>query len=111
MANKLKQYNDSKNYGAMCAMLADIQNEIAPQLSAMRKADALLDNCAKGRPQTGTNETEAGSLEKYGHIYSMGTMPGSLAKENNSFAGLLTSSMDKAVEDTRSNAGGANARE
>jgi hypothetical protein len=100
----------AKVRGDMAALLVSIHGEIAPQLAAMRKADELLDNCTKGRPATGVNETQAGSLAKYEHVYSVGTIPGSLARENSAFAGLMVASMEQAGENTRSLAGGVNAK-
>lgn len=111
MANKFNQYKQAKRYQAKQNMLAKIHREIAPELDAMRRADAILDNCTKGRPETGRNETEAGSLDKYNVSYRMGTIPGSLARENDNFASLRVASMNKAGEDTRNLAGGSHSRE
>ena len=64
----------AKVRGDMAALRATVESEVAPILAAMRQADALLDNCAKGRPVTGTNETSDGSLAKYDVVYGMGRM-------------------------------------
>lgn len=87
--------------GDMAALMVQIHAAIAPELQAMRQADAILDNCTKGRPETGRNLCELGSLAKYDVAYRMGTIPGSLARENDSFAGLRVASMDKASDSTR----------
>ena len=112
MANKLNQWRAAKRYQAKLNMLAKFKRECAAELQAKRQADAILDNCVKGRP-TGTVdcERERGSLNKYDHVFSMGTIPGSLDKANDNFASLRVASMAKAGEDTRSNAGGMHAQD
>lgn len=110
MRHVLQLEATAKLRGDMAALHVAIHADVAPQLEAMRKADSILDNCTKGRPVTGTNETEAGSLDKYNHVYSMGSTPRDLARENTPFAGLMVASMEQAGEQTRSMAGGMHAQ-
>lgn len=105
--NRLNQWRANQAYKAKQNLLANIHKEIAPVLRAMRQADSLLGDCVMGRPTKEQSEKaplcERGSLDKYNPdltAHRMGTVPGSLAKENTPFAGLLVAGMGKAETET-----------
>ena len=99
------------------AMLASIHGEIAPVLKAMRQADIMLNNVgAKGRPVGTTKgvEMEPRAIDKYNVEFRMASgrdVPGSLAGENDAFAGLYFSKSEQAREHTQTTAGGLHAGE
>lgn len=97
--------------GDLAALQATIHIEIDPELKRQQEVDDWFDCQTKGRPATGTNETEQGCLDKYNHVYSIGSIPGDMAKENSPFASLLVASMDKARENTQTTSGGMHAQD
>lgn len=104
MANKLNQWRAQKQYSAKLNLLAHIHAEVEPILTESRKADSLLDNCTKGRPASGVNETETGSLDKYSKVYTLRpcSQLGDLAGENDSLCGAsYMQGADKAETTTR----------
>ena len=102
--NRLAKHNADKTYRAKQNLLANIHKAIAPVLADMRKADAILDNCTKGRPATGINETETDSLAKYGNVYTLRpcSQLGDLSGANNELAGAAyMAGLDKGETTTR----------
>ncbi len=109
--NRLNQWRAEKQYKAKQNLLANIHREIAPVLSAMRKADEFFTACV-GRPKGPVHcQCEPGSLTKYNVEYGRGAIPSSLARENSEFASLYRESMDKAREHTQTTSGGLHAKD
>lgn len=95
--NRLAKHLSEKQYSAQCALLESIHQAIAPELTAMRHADDLLERVT--RSHNGIDSQGYANLPGCSRldVYTMGHMRGSESLvPADSFESCILQGMDKA---------------